>query len=284
MDDGSKDQALKSGDTTAVTSGRTGRRPGFAVLCAALSAAAVVLFVVACAGGDPVANSETAIVPKVSTDALPSSVPLKRLSSRSPVSTTELTTPRSEASPVASAKLSTGSSSAAFATPEKPLMSTTRPPAETYLHWQTPSAPMPAPIYSVVTDPTELPTFWGGNAQFLAYKGPTTGLLSSANAFKNAVKLGAPRLDAITGPGRLALVSYTNEAAGPIQPDGTVKLEYVDVPAWVLVFPLDGSVDLSLGGFKNSTQTWPAHTGCRWFVIVDGHSGEPIESGGQCDP
>lgn len=86
--------------------------------------------------------------------------------------------------------------------------------------------------------------------------------------------------------GTASLYSYTNVAAGDIQADGDVKLQYQGVPAWVFSFPLLHYVDFGVHGAValpgSPGIAAPKHSACKWISIVDGTKGELIEAFESC--
>jgi hypothetical protein len=93
-----------------------------------------------------------------------------------------------------------------------------------------------------------------------------------------------PRGADISGPAVAALYLYSNSAAGDIQPDQTVKLQYQSTPAWVFTYPLARFLDFAMGPASASRANAPAttHSGCSWVTIVDAAKSEQIQAFQAC--
>lgn len=165
-------------------------------------------------------------------------------------------------------------------------MPTTRGPESANLHWHAePPAAAIALKYTVVGDVGLIPPYPEGNAAFGTPRAGQHPKTPAATAFRVASAGAVGGADIATGPARLAFVSYTNSVYGPSSDNRSHQLTYLDTPVWVLVFPVDGSVDISIGG---STARHPfvqsARTGCLVFSIVLADTDEWLTSGEQCDP
>ena len=106
--------------------------------------------------------------------------------------------------------------------------------------------------------------------------------VSAATAFA-AIKspLAAAVQGALSGEITAELFDYTNSAYGDIQPDGTVRTKYTDVPTWEFSAPLSHYVDQSQGGLGVPVPT--GRTNCRYIYLVLASTGEPITWWQQCD-
>lgn len=94
-----------------------------------------------------------------------------------------------------------------------------------------------------------------------------------------------PRASDSSGPGTATFYAYSNSAAGTIDSDGDVTLEYQSTPAWVFRFPLSHDLQNSVGGASLSGGSFPTPTGsqCSWITIVDASKRDLIEAFEFCE-
>ncbi|MGI8415874.1 MAG: hypothetical protein ACR2P2_06615 [Nakamurella sp.] len=89
--------------------------------------------------------------------------------------------------------------------------------------------------------------------------------------------------EAGAGPAKVGLYHYSNSAHGQIQPDGSVKLDYQNVPVWLVTQPLTHYLNLSQGRPNASSSSAPVtHSGCSFRYIVKASDGTFITSWEEC--
>ncbi len=129
-------------------------------------------------------------------------------------------------------------------------------------------------------------TFPDANATLTPLKASAaTASFRSADQAFAVVHEGVAAVAALAGAGaaRVGLYNYNNSAHGRIQPDGSVKLDYQNVPVWLVTQPLTHYLNLSQGKANAPASSAPVeHSGCSFRYIVKASDGTFITSWEEC--